>query len=221
MTSDKIKAILDQMATLNEQLLSLTDDMLLEIDPRDNESLQQGLAFITAFNLSHEKYTDAADELEKQIKQYFQVDPEEEEVETETANSKGKIIKELDKTQPYSLDHSFCYKRPYGFVLGNTACKGIKTWKSLYLRLLGEISKRDMKRFIKMADAKEFVTRRGNPLFSSSPDNLRNSVDLPGGIYAEINLSADGIVANIKQVLMFFGLPQESFKLYLREDRNG
>lgn len=39
MTKDKIKDILDMIDTLQEQLLSLPDDMLLCIDPRDNESL--------------------------------------------------------------------------------------------------------------------------------------------------------------------------------------
>jgi tetrahydromethanopterin S-methyltransferase subunit B len=36
MTKEKIKAILDRIDTLQEQLLSLPDDMLLSIDPRTN-----------------------------------------------------------------------------------------------------------------------------------------------------------------------------------------
>jgi len=42
MTKDKIKEILDRIDTLQEQLLSLPDEMLLSIAPRDNESLEQG-----------------------------------------------------------------------------------------------------------------------------------------------------------------------------------
>ncbi|MEI6222966.1 MAG: hypothetical protein WCP97_09475 [bacterium] len=35
---DKIKQILDTLNNLQENLLSLPDDMLLSIDPRDNDS---------------------------------------------------------------------------------------------------------------------------------------------------------------------------------------
>ena len=47
---DKIKQILDTLNNLQENLLSLPDDMLLSIDPRDNESLAQGTQFIMAYN---------------------------------------------------------------------------------------------------------------------------------------------------------------------------
>ena len=43
MTANKIKEIIDMLNTLNEYLLSLPDDMLLNIDPRDkaNGALHQ------------------------------------------------------------------------------------------------------------------------------------------------------------------------------------
>ncbi len=46
----KIKQLVDDISTLQEQLLSMPDDLLLAIDPRDNESLKRGLEFIAPFN---------------------------------------------------------------------------------------------------------------------------------------------------------------------------
>jgi len=57
MTEDKRKQILDMLDTLQEHLLTLPDDMLLNIDPRDNESLQSGLEFIKQYNENLNEFT--------------------------------------------------------------------------------------------------------------------------------------------------------------------
>lgn len=50
MTETNIKGILDRINALQEDLLSLPDDILLNIDPRDNESLENGTQFLKSFN---------------------------------------------------------------------------------------------------------------------------------------------------------------------------
>jgi len=50
MTQNKIKEILDTLNNLQENLLSLPDDMWDNIDPRDNESLKPGTQFIMEYN---------------------------------------------------------------------------------------------------------------------------------------------------------------------------
>ena len=47
---DKIKTMLDSLNDIQEQLLALPDDMLLSIDPRDNESIEEGAEFIKTYN---------------------------------------------------------------------------------------------------------------------------------------------------------------------------
>ena len=43
---NKINSILDMMDDLQEKLLALPDDMLLSIDPHDNESIDEGAGFL-------------------------------------------------------------------------------------------------------------------------------------------------------------------------------
>ncbi|MBW6492771.1 MAG: hypothetical protein K0B15_16425 [Lentimicrobium sp.] len=114
MTKDKIKDILDMIDTLQEQLLSFPDDMLLSIDPRDNDSLDQGLKFIKSYNETLNLFTSSSTKLADQVKAYLGINPEEDELVQETHNrqKRDRIIKELDKTRPHSLEEDFTYKRP-------------------------------------------------------------------------------------------------------------
>ena len=223
MTQNKIKEIIDLLNTLNEYILSLPDDMLLNIDPRDNESLDQGVQFIKEFNDNSDEFSLAAAKIEQQIKQFFSVNPEDEEVEKEessSSDSNTRIIKDLDRTEPHSLDESFTYKRPYGFVLGSAAYKGLKTWRSLYLQTLAELLSLDPDRFSRLPQEEKFVSRRGNSWFTTQQEGLRFPVKLEAGFYVEANLSANSIRDNIKELLTHFGLDYKDMRIYLREDRD-
>ncbi|MCD4754774.1 MAG: hypothetical protein K8R75_03105 [Deltaproteobacteria bacterium] len=88
--------------------------MLLNIDPRDNESLEQGTQFIKEFNDSLSQFSVGATKIEKQIKNYFSINPEDEEVEHESADNNGqsgRVIRELDKSESHTLDENFTYQK--------------------------------------------------------------------------------------------------------------
>jgi hypothetical protein len=222
MTQTNIKQILDMLNTLEEQLLSLPDDILLSIDPRENESLERGMAFIMAFNNNMQQFTQSASKLSEQIKQHFGINPEEEELEQETdnRNKRERIVKELDKTQAYSLSDDFTYKRPFGYVLPNKAVKGIKTWKSLYISILNHLSTNNPTTFDQLPAHERFISKRGNPLFSVSGKELRVTEKLRPNFFVEVNLSANMIRNNIKELLIHFELNPSDLKIYLREDRD-
>ncbi len=222
MTQHKIKEIIDMLNTLNEYILSLPDDMLLSIDPRDNESLQKGVQFIQAFNDSSAQFSSAATQIEQQIKLFFSINPEDDELEKENVDNhhNTRIIKDLDKTEPHTLDESFTYKRPYGFVLGRAAYKGLKTWRSLYLQTLTELKALDPQRFAKLPQEEKFISNRGKPWFATKTTELRDGVKVSPGFYAEANLSANNIRDNIRELLGHFGLNYKEMRIYLREDRD-
>jgi hypothetical protein len=222
MTQIKIKEILDMLNTLNEYFLSLPDDMLLGIDPRDNESLERGFQFIRQFNDSLSDFTSSSAKIEAQIKKYFSINPEEDDVEKESSkeNINKRIVKELDKTESHSLDENFTYKRPYGFVLADAAYKGIKTWKSLYMQALKELNAQNSELFLKLPEEERFISKRGNSLFSKDGSELRIPEELFSGFFVEINLSANHIRNNIKELLEHFEIKYKEFKIYLREDRD-
>lgn len=215
----KIKQLVDDISTLQEQLLSMPDDLLLAIDPRDNESLKRGLEFIASFNDEFATFSKSASSIEKLLTSYFEVTTEEEDVVAETVQNK-QVVKSLDKSKPVALESDFTFKRPYGIIFNGMAYTDIKTWKTLYVKVLQELYQIDPGKFVQMADAPKFISKRGNPMFSRKLNKLRVAAELPAGVNAEINLSANGIRDNLITVIQHFGMKTKEIKVYLREDRN-
>ena len=222
MTQDKIKEILDDLNNLQENLLSLPDDMLLSLDSRDNESLEKGTRFIMAFNENLDRFTEVSSKIATQIKSHFSINPEEDEIEQESDNlqKRDRIVKELDRTAPHTLEENFTYKRPYGFVLEDAAYKGLKTWKNLYLNVLNILREKDPEKFDQLPEEERFISKRGKSLFSKNDKDLRIGERLESGIFVEVNFSANTIRNNIKELLEHFQINMKSMKIYLREDRD-
>jgi len=222
MTKDKIREILDLMNNLQECLLSLPDDMLLNIDPRDNQSLEEGFAFIKAYNKSLTFYSHCSSEITKQIKGHFAIDPEIDDLEeADSSNeSRERVIMELDKSEAHHLSESFTYKRPYGFMLFEKAYRGVTTWKKLYLLFLEFMQKRDPALFATLPQNDKFISKRGKPLFSPDHSSLRSAEKVADGIYAEVNLSANNLRDNLHDILDLYGIDPQEMKIYLREDRD-
>jgi hypothetical protein len=218
---NKINSILDAMDDLQENLLALSDDMLLSIDSHDNESIEEGAKFLKEYNTSLSKFSSSAQALADHIKTHFGVNPEIEDVESEISDEKkrNRIIKELDKTEPHALGENFTYKRPFGFVLQDSAYKGLKTWKHLYMLVLDYLCKQDKTLFQSLPAEKKFISRRGNPQFSLNPKDLRVA-DQSNGLYIEVNLSANCLMKNIATLLDHFQIAQNQLRIYLREDRD-
>jgi hypothetical protein len=219
---DKIKQILDTLNSLQENLLSLPDDMLLSIDPRDNDSLDQGTQFIKAYNDSLSQFTESSVKIVHMVKSHFRINPEEDDIVKESTNrqQRDRLIADLDKSVPHTLEENFTYKRPYGLILGDAAVKGLKTWKSLYLYVLDILQSCDPKKFSALPQTVRFISNRGNPLFSNEQTILRIGEKLSSGIYAEVNLSANMVRNNLRDLIQYFGFEPSTMKIYLREDRD-
>ncbi|ABL65626.1 hypothetical protein [Chlorobium phaeobacteroides] len=222
MNQQKIKELLDTLNSLQENLLGLPDDMLLNIDARDNDSLEQGTRFIIEYNNNLGRFVESTAKITGLIKAHFRIDPEKDEVVEESVNrqQRERLIADLDQTVPHTLNENFTYKRPYGFILGETAYKGLKTWKTLYLLVLDMLQTADPAKFAALPETERFISNRGNPLFSNNQTILRVGEKHPSGLYAEVNLSANMIRDNLHDLLEYFGLDPRTMKIYLREDRD-
>jgi len=222
MNKEKIKTIYDSLIDVQEKLLSLPYDIHLDIDPRDNKSLENGMKFLRNYNNNLTDFTKAANKISENLRNYFKINPEDENVEGESFNNdkKERIVQELDKKKPHTLNENFTYKTPYGFILEDSAFKGLKTWKSLYLKVLEVLKKSNFEKFKRLPEIEVFISKRGNPLFSREEHDLRVAEKIEDYFFVEVNLSADQIRNNIKQLLEYFSLNSANMKIYLREDRD-
>lgn len=219
----KIQHILGQLTEVNEQLISLADDIWLDIDPRDNESIAAGAQFLQDYNQSTEQLSQTAAAIEQQLSQYFQQDSASLQPAIEhgsdDAQKNQRMIKELDRSKAYSLRDNFTFKRPFGFVLNGIAYTQITTWKAIYLKVLDILHSTNPDKFAALATEQRFVSNRGNPLFTHQPEKLRVAQSLSAGFYAEVNMSANTIKDTLMQVLDYFSIEENTMKIYLREDR--
>ena len=62
--------------------------------------------------------------------------------------------------------------------------------------------------------------RRGNSQFARDPALLRSTMPLPGGVQAEVNLSANHLRDQVRTLLQHFGIEQSALRIYLRQDRD-
>lgn len=220
----KIQHILGQLAEVNEQLMSLADDIWLGIDPRDNESIAAGAQFLQDYNQSTEQLSQTASGIEQQLSQYFQQDSESLqpviEQGSDDTQKNQRMIKELDRNKAYSLRDNFTFKRPYGFVLNGIAYTQITTWKAIYLKVLDILHSAEPDKFAALVTEQRFVSSRGNPLFAHQKDKLRVAQSLLAGFYTEVNMSANTIKDTLIQVLDYFSIDESNIKIYLREGRD-
>ncbi len=219
----RIRQILTDLERVRENLLTLSDDIWLSIDHNDADALQEGFEFKQAYNDKMASFNRLATDLSALIQQFTSV-PVETPISADTSQNGAaeneRIIHDLDREVPHSLDENFSYKRPYGFVLQGRAYKDIVTWQRVYKLTCLQLAQANRERFAALPTDPEFISRRGNKDFSYDQTELRTALEITNGIYAEVNLSANEIRKRITRLLVAFDIDPHSFVIYLREDRD-
>ena len=164
----------------------------------------------------------ATDRVMAFIRERYQLDTDEGENTTHEngANNKERVVKALDRKKPFALSEDFTHKRPFGFMVNDFVVSDLKTWKQLYWRFFEYLHLQNFDGFAELPEIEKLHTRRGKPNFSINKEPLRDPMKVPGGLYVESNLSANGMVGQIRQLIAHFQLDEEQVRIYLREDRD-
>jgi hypothetical protein len=220
---ERIRQILTDLERVRENLLALSDDIWLSIDHNDAEALKEGVQFKLAYNDKLERFTQLAEDLSALVQQFTSVPlnaPEQADGGKRSTAENQRIIRELDRGTPHTLDDSFMYKRPHGFVLEGRAYQNVPTWRRVYELVCQQMAEKDPERFAALPDNPKFTTRYGHKAFSNDRTELRIASHIAEGVYAEVHFSANDLRDSIKRLLTEFGVPHESMVIYLREDRD-
>lgn len=218
---ERTRQILDDLEGVRENLLALSDDVWHSIDHNDPQAMEEGVQFKRAYNEKVAAFDLLAAGLSDLIQQYTAVHLEAaEQTGAGDRERNERIVAELNREEPHTLDEEFTFKRPHGFILDGQGTTGVMTWRRLYELLCGQLHRRDPGRFQALPDNPDFISNRGNRSFSRDPGELRSSSLIADGIHAEINLSANLVRDLIRRLLATFEIPPERLKLFLRQDRN-
>lgn len=219
--SARTRAILEDLEAVRENLLALSDDIWLSIDHNDPQALEEGVQFKRAYNEKAIAFDRAATELSALVQQYTSVSLEAgERTGADDREQNERIIAELNREEPHSLNEDFTFRRPHGFILDGEGTTGITTWRRLFEVLCQQLLKRNPQRFHELPNNPDFVSNRGHHSFSLDVDGLRSASLIGDGIHAEINLSANMIRDSIRRLLKTFDIPQDRLQLFLRQDRD-
>lgn len=219
----RIKNILSNLKSVEEDLLALSDDLWLEIDHNDNESIKQGVAFKSDFNQCNSEFTELANRLSRLIQNYTNTHlyaEEEKKNVVHTRSESERIIKELNNKEPHLLGEDFKYKRPFGFVLEDSAYKNMRTWSEIYIKIGTYLQTKDSAIFSSLENDPQHISNRNNKYFSRKQGDLRSAHKCGPSIYMEMNLSANQIRDSIVRLLKTYKIKESKLTIYLREDRD-
>ena len=202
---DRTRAILEDLEAVRENLLALSDDIWAGIDRQDLTAFDEGVRFMRSYVEKMSEFDRLAAELSVLIQQYTQVSLEAaEETGQEDRERNERIIQDLNRDEPHSLDENFTYKRPHGFILVGQAASGITTWQRLYELVCRQLHQRDAGRFGSLVDHPEFISNRGHHSVTHDPNSLRGALQVDQGLFVECNLSANGIRDMLRRLLDAF-----------------
>ncbi len=219
--ADRTRVILEDLEAVRENLLALSDEIWQSIDHNDPEGLEEGVRFKRAYNEKMAAFDTLASELSAMIQQFTSVRLEEhEDIGGDDESRNVRIIQALNQEEPHSIDEDFTFKRPYGFILDGQATTGITTWRRVFELVCQQLQRRDPQRFAELPENPDFISNRGHPSFSQGTEALRTAWAIGDGLYAEVNLSANGIRDTIRRLLATFDIPKDRLQLFLREDRD-
>jgi uncharacterized membrane-anchored protein YhcB (DUF1043 family) len=223
MMRERIQSILTNLEAVGEDLIALSDDIWLNIDHNDNAAVEQGATFKMAFNSAVAEFREVSSRLSRLVEDFTEVPSFEAPSapsSVEERDRRERLIRSLDRQLAHGLDEDFRYKRPAIFTLNGVPFDGTNTWSQVYETLCRHLASLQPEVFDTLPTNPDFVSNRGNKYFSRQAADLRVPRDYGRGVLAETNLSANQIRDNIKRLLPAFGLPERTFCVYLREDRD-
>ena len=213
----RIRTILANIDNLVTDLLELSDDIWLNIDHNDSDAIKKGCEFKVQYNEIFLRFSQDANELRGLIQNFTEEPSKEAPIDQKT---KDRIIKELDKRVPHTLEADFTYKHPFGFTLQGSPYSNLTAWLHIYGAVCKHLAQKNSSLFEQLPDNPDFISNRGNKYFSRKTSDLRSGREFVTGIFAEVNLSANQIRDSIKRLLNYFSIPHEELELYLQEDRS-
>lgn len=224
----KATQIHEALERINEDLLTLSDDIWLGIDHNDPEALEAGFAMKKHYNEKFAAFGRLSLEIGELLLPFaesrgaLKTDTEASPLVTlDDDTERERVIRELDRHQPHGLREDFRFKRPCGMVLEGIPYPNLNTWKGVYRATAAHMAQKNETLYRQLPNASWATTRRGNLVVAQTPDaTMRVPEKFAAGLFFEVNLSANMIRDAIQRLLIEFSLKESEVTFYLREDRD-
>ena len=214
------RSILEDLATVRESLLSLSDDIWLSIDHNDTGEMEAGCRFKGVYNSKMVAFDALATEISEVVQKFTNIDLDSSESQSDAdVTENDRLVRELKLDQPHKVTEDFTYKRPHGFILKGTAITGVITWKRLYTRFCETLNRLDSDVFSQLPDNEDYVSTHGNHAFATTRDGFIEPISV-GDVFTEAHMSANSFRNSMRKLMRTFGIDDGDFDIFLREDRD-
>lgn len=223
--NSKATQLREALEQINEDLLTRSDDIWLNIDHNDPEAMDAGVALKKQYNEKLAAFGQLSSDIEALLNQWsgkIENNPMPAPTETKIASKqeRDRLIRELDRHTPHGIKEDFRFKRPCGMILEGHPYPQLNTWKSIYRAVAQHLARKDKTLFLELPKKSLATTKRGNPMIAAKRDGMRVSETFTEGLHFEVNLSANMIRDAIQRLLDTFNIPVSDVTFYLREDRD-
>lgn len=217
----RTRFILEDLEAVRENLLGFSDDIWANIDRQDLDAFDEGVQFMRAYVEKMAQFDEVATGISALIQQYTSIRLDQtEETGGDDAAQNERIIAELNREEPHTLDENFTWKRPHGFILAGQAATGLTTWQRLYELACQQFYARNADTFRSLVDQEEFISNRGHHTVTTNAHSLRKAMAVADELFIEANLSANSIRDVLSRLLDAYELPHTELKIFLRQDRD-
>lgn len=219
--AEKINKILKELTNAREDLWALNDDLWHNLDHSSIEEVQAATAFQIQYIKLLDQFAQNSEEIATLISQFTGIKEEVTAVVKDSKDSSNeRLIKELNKEEPHSLDEDFTYKRPYGFILESCAYSGFETWKDLYVQFCKHMASKNAGTFDSLSKNQELVSKQKKKYFASNKADIRLPQLITEKTYVELNFSANDFAKRMKEIFAVYKVDSNSMSIYLQQDRN-
>lgn len=206
---------------MHENLLSLSDDIWLNIDHNNPEKLDEGVRFKKEFNRLLDDFEKNKNAISVLVSQFTGVKIDNQPTPVNKENSKNqRIIKELNKNIPHEITEDFTFKRPMAFIFNGCAYTKMNNWTDFFIQFVTNAAKINPAKVKEMAELPELISKQNRKYYSLNKKDLRKPAKIMNDFYVETNLSANDFAKRIIEILNHLGMKTSDITIYLRQDRN-
>ena len=217
MENGKIDQIVTDLGDANDDLLALLDDLWLEIDHTNTESVRIGSGRMISLLESIQRFQEARNDVADKLRSFLPPAQKQEATETITILSAGNPQADVFAGKAkISLQENFSYRRPFGFRLRAESYPSLRTWIAVYEKICHVLRNLNPVLFDSLPDRDEMVSTHGNCYFSRDRTALRSPLRVSETIFAESNLSAKLIGDLIRKLVAVFRIQESDIEFYLR-----
>jgi hypothetical protein len=216
--NEKIDKIVTELGDAKDDVLALTDELCSEIwqktDRRDVDSIRTGSERMIAAVNAVTAFQKSCEDIASTFRSFFPPPSAVASAPVQTVTD-GQL--ELFRNRvKITLQDSWTYKRPFGFILQGKPYPWRRTWIDLYRDLACALRDRNAEVFSTLPDKSEFISNQGKRYIARGDSDLRIPMRLAEGVFAESNLNANLIRDNTERILDVFAIRPPEIEFYLR-----